>query len=234
MRSLAILFSALLAACTADAQDGGDASSRRFEVGAFSSVMLAGPHNVVVQVGPAASVRAEGPAKEIERLEIEVAGSDLRIGTKKGSWGFGSKRKPVTIYVTTPSLAGAEVAGSGDMRIDKVAGERFVAETAGSGDISIGSLRVSDAGFSIAGSGGIRAAGSANRAKVEVAGSGNVDLAGFEARTATVSILGSGNVSARARDTADVSIMGSGDVTLGGSAKCTVSKMGSGRVRCGA
>lgn len=235
MRMIAIfLCAAPLAACSAEAQDGGSSASRKFDVASFSSVVSAGPHNVVVQVGPAASVRAEGPEDQIERLEIGVAGSDLRIGTRKGNWSFGSKRKPLTIYVTTPSLAGAEVAGSGNIRIDKVAGGRFVAETAGSGDIDIASLRVDDARFAINGSGGIRAAGSAGRAKVAISGSGDADLAGVETRTATVSVVGSGNVSARATDTANVSIMGSGDVTLGGSAKCKVSKMGSGRVRCGA
>jgi hypothetical protein len=236
-KSVLILSAALLAGCAADAREGGGASaSRTFQVGAFSSVSLAGPHNVVVQVGPAASVRAEGPEEEIERLEIEVRGGDLEIGTKKNSWkaGFNRDRKPVTIYVTTPSLAAADIAGSGDMRIDRVEGDRFAADTAGSGNMEIAALRVREADFSIAGSGNIKASGNAARTKVEIAGSGDVDIGALDARTASVSIVGSGNVRARASETADVEIMGSGDVTLAGSAKCSVSKMGSGSVRCGA
>lgn len=239
----AILFlsAAFLAACAAEAQEGEDSRgsdniSRSFQVGAFSSLSLAGPHNVVVQVGPAASVRAEGPAERIERLEIEVRGADLHIGTRKEDWSAGYKgdRQPVTIYVTTPTLAGASIGGSGDVRIDRVEGERFAASIGGSGDIEIASLRVSEADFSIAGSGGIKAAGSAARTKMSVAGSGDIDIASVEARNASVSIVGSGDIRATASDTADISIMGSGDVTLGGSARCTINKKGSGEVRCGA
>lgn len=233
-----------LAACgfAADAQDNGQpgdgtVSERSFNVGAFDSVALAGSHDVVVTVGGAASVRAEGDAGIIERLKIDVEDGTLRIGTKKGTrWSadFMRNRKPVTIYVTAPNLTGAAVAGSGDMRIDTVAGDKFSASIAGSGDMEIGAIRVGEANFSIAGSGDIRASGSANDAHISIAGSGDVDLAGLESRRASVSVVGSGDVRTRATETADVSVMGSGNVTIGGTAKCSVSKRGSGDVRCGA
>ena len=193
-KAVLFLSTALLAACAADAQEGGGSSvSRTFEVGSFSSVSLAGPHNVVVQVGPAASVRAEGPEKEIERLKIEVRGGDLEIGTKKESWNVGFKRdrRPVTIYVTTPSLAAADIAGSGDMRIDRVEGERFAAETAGSGNIEIAALRVSQADFAIAGSGNIKAHATRS-ADVDIMGSGDVEVTG--GAKCSVSKAGSGDV----------------------------------------
>ena len=245
MRVALILIPALaIAACNvaADAQDNeqGSADSRTvqrsYKLAGFDSVSLGGPHNVVVRVGPAASVRAEGPASEIERLKIEVEDGDLHIGTKndrKWSVGFGRKHQPVTIYVTTPALAAAAIGGSGDMRIDSVEGKRFSASIGGSGDMDIGSLRVGSADFSVAGSGGIRAAGTADRAEISIAGSGDVDVGALKTRDATVSIVGSGDVNAQATETADVNIMGSGDVAISGSARCSVSKMGSGDVRCG-
>lgn len=230
----------LLGACniSADAQEdaggGGGAMARRdFQVGTFDRLSLAGSQNVVVTVGGAPSVRAEGDAKLIERLEIRVEGGELRIGTKdKLSFGFHKDRRPVTIYVTAPSLAAADLAGSGDIRIDKVEGERFAASIAGSGDIDIASLKVGDAAFEVGGSGGIRAVGTAQTSSVSVAGSGDLHLDQLEVRRAKVSLVGSGDVHARAMETADVEIMGSGDVTIAGPAKCNVSKMGSGDARC--
>src|SRR3546814_10615499 len=71
----------------------------------------------------------------------------------------------VTVYVTTPILAGAAIGGSGDMRIDAVEGGSFSASIGGSGDMDIASLRVGSADFSIAGSGGIHAAGTATRTR---------------------------------------------------------------------
>lgn len=244
MRAALILVPALaIAACGfgAEAQEGDPATGdtrtvqRDYSVAAFDSVSLGGHHNVIVRVGPAASVRAEGPANEIERLKIEVKDGDLHIGTnkdRKWSVNFGGSREPVTIYVTTPSLAAASIGGSGDMRIDTVQGEGFAASIGGSGDMQIASLRVRSADFSVAGSGGIRATGSADRTSVSIAGSGDVELGGLQTRDADVSIVGSGDVSVGATETADVSIMGSGDVTVTGSARCSISKMGSGDVRC--
>lgn len=239
MRRAAILLSTfILAACTTDADAeaarGSANATRDFAVGAFDSVSLAGAQNVVVAIGAAHSVRAEGDAETIERLDIRVDDGNLRIGMKRGSWtsGWGRGRSPVTIYVTAPALAAAAIGGSGDMSIDAVAGGKFAASVGGSGDLRIGSLRVDQADFSIAGSGEIRAAGAARTAAISIAGSGDVDAAGLESRDAAVSIVGSGGARLRATRTASVSIMGSGDVAISGPAKCSVRKMGSGDVRC--
>ncbi len=243
MRGALILASTfLLTACNmaADAQEGdegsrgaGQMTQRNFNLAGFDSVSLAGPHDVVVTVGSAHAVRAEGDAEVLDKLKIEVDGRNLRIGMKRGRWNFRDRAR-TTIYVTMPAIRGAAIAGSGDMKIERAEGEQFSASIGGSGDIDVAALRVGEANFSVAGSGNVRAAGSAGRSKVSIAGSGDVDVGAVETRNATVSIVGSGNVRARAMETADISIMGSGDVEITGSAKCSVSKMGSGGVRCGA
>lgn len=242
MRSAMILLSTFaLAACNmaADAQEGpGDGSSvrRDFSVGDFDAVGLAGSHDVVVTVGGAASVYAEGDPDVIDKLDIRVENGTLKIGTQKGvrwSEGFWRNRRPVTVHVTAPAIRAASVAGSGDMSIDRVQGDSFNGSIAGSGDMQIAALQVGRAKFSIAGSGDIRAAGEASSTDVSIAGSGDVDLSGVRARRASVSVVGSGDVRANATETADVSVMGSGNVTMAGGARCTVSKRGSGDVRCG-
>ncbi len=239
----------IAAACSAGAQGGetaqatgesaratGTATQRNYEVGAFDAVTLAGSHNVVVTVGGAPSVRAEGDSETLDRLEIKVEDGALKIGSRDRNGlriSLGNKSRPVTVYVTAPSLRAANVAGSGDMRIDKVEGEAFAASIAGSGDMRIDAVRVANADFSIAGSGNISAAGGAARSDVSIAGSGDVELSDFETGTANVSVVGSGDVRLRATETADVSIMGSGDVEVAGGARCSVNKRGSGDVRCG-
>ena len=71
---------------------------------------------------------------------------------------------------------------------------------------------VGEAKFEIAGSGNIKAAGTAQKSSVAIAGSGNVETGGVQAKTASVSIAGSGDVRVHASDTADISIAGSGNV----------------------
>jgi hypothetical protein len=240
MRSLIVLVSSLaVAACgmTAGAQEGGSGKTaqRNFDVGAFDSVGLAGSHDVVVTVGGPVSVRAEGDPDIIDKLDIRVDGSTLKIGTQKGvSWnvGFMRNRKPVTVYVTVPRLVAAAVAGSGDLKVDRVDGDRFRGAVAGSGDLNVAAMRVGEAEFSVAGSGDLRAAGSTDRLKANLAGSGDLDLSGLQATDADVSVAGSGDLRARATGNASVSLNGSGDVTMAGGAKCSVKKRGSGEVNC--
>lgn len=242
MRSLIILVSTLaLAGCNmaAEAQSGdiapasGEGNRRSYQVGSFNAVALGGHHNVIVTVGPAPSVRAEGDPDELDRLEIRIKEGRLHIGQKKErNWSFGS-RPPVTVHVTVPTLAKASVGGSGEIRIDKVEGDSFEASIGGSGEIDVAALQVRNAAFSVGGSGTVRAVGRADAADVSIAGSGEVDTAGLEARNAQIKVAGSGDARLRALETAQVSIAGSGDVTVSGPAKCTLKKAGSGDLHCG-
>jgi hypothetical protein len=231
----------LLGACgfSAGAKDGketatgGEQIRRNYQVAGFDRVTLAGPHNVIVTVGGAHAVRAEGDSKLIERLEFEVKDGELRIGTKnEKGMNWNSNRQALTIYVTAPTLAGAAVAGSGDMKVDRVEGRSFAASIGGSGNIDLAAVKVEEAAFAIGGSGNIKAAGTAGRSSASIGGSGDLDLGALQTRQSKVSIAGSGNVSARASEAADIQIVGSGDVTVAGGAKCTISKMGSGSVNC--
>ncbi len=238
MRGAILIPVMLLGACSMGeaSESKGQPGTRNFQVGAFDKISLLGSSNVIVTVGGAPSVRAEGDSKLLERLEVTVENGVLRIGYKKGSnWSFGWRKDhgPVTVHVSAPSLTGAEVAGSGDMKIDKVAGGDFAGEIAGSGEIELASLSARNASFSIDGSGGVTANGTAETADYDIAGSGDVRAGGLQVKRAKVSIAGSGNVEARAMETADISIMGSGDAVITGTAKCNVSKMGSGDARCG-
>ena len=237
MRGATLIPVLMLGACSMGHanEDGGVKGSRNFQVGAFDRISLMGSPNVIVTVGGAPSVRAEGDSALLEKLEITAENGVLRIGFKKGNWsfGWGKDHGPVTVHVTTAALRGAEVAGSGDMKIDKVEGGDFAGEIAGSGEIQLASLRARNASFSIAGSGGVTATGTAETADFEIAGSGDVRAAALQVKRAKVSIAGSGNVETQATESANVDIMGSGDVVVTGGAKCSVNKTGSGDVRCG-
>lgn len=230
----------LLPACNAASRaDEGEAArgtaQRAFPAGAFDRIALQGSADVVVTVGGAPSIRAEGDAEAVERLEIVIENGQLRIGERDSgsdSW-FGHNRRGVTVHVSLPALAKAAIGGSGDMLIDRVAGPRFEAAIGGSGDMAIGALQADDTQFTVAGSGDIRVAGRTGTTQLSLAGSGDIDAGAMESRTADISLAGSGDIRVRASETANISSMGSGDVTVAGTARCTVRKAGSGEVHCG-
>lgn len=232
-----IAASAATSACgQTRAEDGGPTVSRNYQVGNFDQVEVAGPFDVTIRTGVAPSVSARGNQKLIDRLVVEVKGDRLLIHPKSeyrwfGGWGSSSGKGQIA--VTVPTLTAATLAGSGDLDIDKVQGDRFEGSIAGSGDLKLSSVNVANLKVSIAGSGDAHlGSGQAAQAQYSIAGSGGIDAKGLASQRLKVSIAGAGDVAAHATGTADVSIMGAGDVAVTGGAKCSVSKAGSGTVRC--
>ena len=228
--------SAALAGCQVHAENGGATVSRNYKVANFQQIEVAGPYDVEVRTGGNPGVSARGSEKLLERTVVEVKGDRLviRPENNQGFFHFGwSNHGKATFTVTVPQLAGATIAGSGDIHVDRVAGQRFEGNVAGSGGINVAAMDVQQLKLSIAGSGGVKAgAGKTQSAEYDIAGSGDLDAGAVQAQQLKVSIAGSGGVKAHATGTADVSIVGSGDVEVSGGAKCRVSKQGSGDVRC--
>ena len=242
MRTVAIAALLPLAACGALASDGagegiapsGSGTTRNYPVSDFTKIALKGADDVVVSVGPAFAVRAEGPSDALDKLRITRDGATLSVDRKRGiGIGWGSSGEGVKVYVSMPAIAAASLAGSGDLSVDRVTGGEFAASVAGSGDLSVGDLKVSSTALSIAGSGGIAAKGATQTLDMSIAGSGDISAAGLTAAGATVAIAGSGNATATVDGSAKVSLVGSGDAILGPRARCKVSRIGSGEARCG-
>jgi hypothetical protein len=238
MRSLLLAgILALTAACNAGARDGASSgnplgrASRTFEAAGFDRIDLTGTPDVIVAVGGQPSVRADGDAADLERLQIEVVNGILRIGTRPG---VSSPQHPVVVHVTVPALRGAAITGTGDMNIDHVQGQAFAATVGGTGDLDVRQLRVTEASFSVTGAGGIRASGGASRTNASLNGVGDLSLSGFETVDATVSLVGTGDIALRATGTAQVQLTGTGGVTIAGGARCTIARTGLGAVSCGA
>jgi len=218
------------------AESAGTAITRNFQVAGFERLEVGGPYEVTVTTGSTPSVRASGGEKAIERMIVEVKNGTLKIYSKKRSgmnFGWSDGVHPVKLAVTVPHLSSAEIAGSGSISVDKMAGDSFNAGVAGSGELRLGQVDVQRLKAGIAGSGDLHAGrGRASAVEYEIAGSGDIEAGGLVADTASVSIAGSGEVTANATGTAQVDIAGSGDVKMSGGAKCTVSKAGPGDVTC--
>lgn len=224
---------AVTAACGTARGEPGQTTSRDYPLSGFDRVEVAGPYDVQVRTGSAHSVEATGNERGIERMIVEVKDGALRIHTRKREgWFTSSNGDKVRLTVTVPALRGADIAGSGNIAVDRVAGDSFEGQVSGSGDLRLGQVEVNRLKMGIAGSGQIQAAGRAREAEYDIAGSGHIGAAKLLAETAAISIAGSGNVAGHATGTASVDIAGSGNVALTGGAKCAVSKAGSGNVTC--
>jgi hypothetical protein len=190
---------------------------------------------VVITVGPAFSVSAQGPLETLEKTEVTVEDGKLEIHpVDDDRWRHEEWRnyRPATFTVTLPRLSGASMVGSGAMEVDRVEGGAFEASLAGSGTFDIETLSVGEADLAVAGSGELAVRGTARRTEVSIAGAGSVRAHDLSSEHASISIAGSGGADLTVRDEAKVSIVGSGEVDIAGAARCTVSRIGSGDVSC--
>lgn len=204
-----------------------------YELAQFAEISTVGPQDVVVTIGDTFSVRSEGSPGAVAQFEPVVEGDTLMIRPRDGfNWGNWRSLNGATFYVTMPRLDGVAVAGSGDVRIDRIEGERFEGTIAGSGELLIAAMEVDEADFKIGGGGNVSAAGTARETQVAIGASGDVEAGALRSETASISIAGSGNVELAVEDEARVSIMGSGDVDIAGPGRCSVTRFGSGNVRC--
>src|SRR5690348_10282769 len=122
----AITAAVALSACAQSrGESGGPTVERDFQVGAFEQIEVAGSYDVDVRTGPAPSVHATGPEKDLERLVVEIKGDRLLIHSKRDR-GFHmgwTSESPTKIIVTVPKLSAASIAGSGGLTVDRVTGE---------------------------------------------------------------------------------------------------------------
>ena len=95
-------------------QDVRPTEVRDFEVSDFERLEIAGPFDVEVQIGAAASVQARGPEWALDAISVEQDGERLFIGCD------GECDGDVSMTVTVPQLSALRVSGSGDVSIDRI------------------------------------------------------------------------------------------------------------------
>lgn len=209
------------------------ADQRSFPVGSFDRLASSGSADISVTTGKTPGVSVEASKDTLDRMDIRVDGSTLRIGMKKGSWGVSWNSGKIKVAVTVPMLRSVDLSGSGSVVVNQIKVPEFTAGISGSGEARFPSVDAGTVRLSISGSGDVDAAGRCGAAHVDIAGSGDVDIGKLQCTSLSASIAGSGDIDAYATTSANISIAGSGDARVAGGAKCKISKAGSGTVTCG-
>lgn len=207
--------------------------TRSFPATGFDKVLASGSEDVTITTGKAASVVATGPKERLDKLDIRVEGTTLKIGRERGSYSMSWRDDDsVRIAITMPALLGIHASGSGDITADRGSGAAFTGSSSGSGDLNIARIDSATPILRTSGSGNLTAAGQCTNGKFSTTGSGDLVLAGLGCTNVAVSTSGSGDVAVRATGAADIRITGSGDVTVTGGARCTSRTSGSGEPYC--
>jgi hypothetical protein len=186
----------------------GDICSEERSVPAFEAIQVNGSMSVRFTVAPHRSVLVIGPAAAISQVRTAVENGRLIIDTEASLRLVG----PIRIEATGPSLDSIALAGSGDVKVNGLAGKSVQLDIAGSGNIV--------------------AHGAVEHSRIHVAGSGNVDGSVLKASEIEVQLSGSGDIRAYASHSARIAMTGSGNIVIAGNpAQRDVNRVGSGSVQ---
>lgn len=187
----------------------GVAASEERPLGEVDGIELEGPIDLVVTAGASPALRVHADRNLLEHVETRERSGRLRIRLEPGySYRL---REPLRAEVSLPTLESVSIAGSSQVHLQGLDGERLT--------------------LAVSGAGNVVARGRVERLEISITGAGDVDAEGLVAERASVSIAGSGDVEMRVARQLDVQIAGSGDVRLHGDAQLSAAIEGSGEVK---
>lgn len=185
----------------------GNLVTQQRAIGDFHALSLKGAGDLVVQVGPRASLSVTADSNLLPLLVQRQRGDELTLEARQS---YRSRHTPRYV-LTVPDLRSLGISGSGDARVDGVRSERF--------------------SLAIGGSGNIVARGRTKQLTLAIGGSGDIDTRALASNAVSVTIGGSGNARVATNGPLSGTIAGSGSIRyVGRPSAIAVSRFGSGSV----
>lgn len=225
------LFLLVLLACAAPAA----AETRRLSVGDFDRVLVEGPYQVHLVVGPASAASATGSREALDRLSVDVQGRMLRIRRNRTGWTGtpGRDAGTVSLELATRSLRSARLIGPARLDAEGARGLNVEFSVEGSGTVRAVRIDADHLALALLGSGRIEVAGVARALNGNFQGSGEIEATALRAAAATIATTTSGAVTLTVNGPAAITSNGLGNVRVLGRPVCTISGIATDQVRCG-
>ncbi len=225
----ALLPVTVLTACD-DIRGSGRMVKEDRNVGTYTRVEVSGDMDVYITKGGGTSATIEAEDNIIPMVELIKEEGALKVRYRRNvSIGH---HKEIKIYLTTETLEGVEMSGSGNIALKShfTAANPVAITVSGSGNIK-GSFTAPKVSMEVSGSGDIDIKGETREVKVEITGSGSCRAEDLLSETTEVQITGSGDAKVHASKELTTNIMGSGNVYYKGEPQIRSSRMGSGEVK---
>jgi putative autotransporter adhesin-like protein len=190
-------------------QGSGVAATQSRVLAKFSSLDLAGSSNITVVAGRRQSVAVHADSNLIRHVTTRVVAGTLVVGTT----GSFTTKTPMSVEVSTPSLAAVKLSGSGNISVNKIKASRLT--------------------LTLSGSGVLYASGTATQLDVTIGGSGMAQLNDLIARHVHAVVTGSGLIRVSATASLNAAVPGTGAIIYTGNPQVTSSVTGTGAVTRG-
>jgi Putative auto-transporter adhesin, head GIN domain len=248
--TIAAAASLCLNSCTKAFVASGPTINKSFNLTNFDHVQLDNDANLTYIADSVFSVEINAQQDILDRLIVEVNGTELEIGYKNGTLAI--KHDPITITVHAPAFTGANLSGSGTIKVPSafttanldidVTGSGNISATnlkasnvtmdiTGSGEITLDALEAANTAMDVSGSGDLVIAnGNSEIITTKVSGSGSIQTQNVTSKTATATVTGSGKTTIQVQDKLTAKISGSGDIFVKGTPVIEQNISGSGKI----
>ncbi|MBP6335328.1 MAG: DUF2807 domain-containing protein [Bacteroidia bacterium] len=167
----ALIFS--MSACAFSANgEAANSGSESHTLETFYGLVVNTTANVILEQGEKSSIRFEGEARDLKKIETRIENGSLVI--------TGSNQKPLTVYITIGDISLIEVNGSARVYSSQVINsDLLLLKVNGSGSIRL-DVRSLSLGMIVKGSGKIYASGSSGSSFTRILGNGKVYAANLD------------------------------------------------------
>ncbi len=225
----------------------GSVQTQTRDVSSYSRIEFQTEGTVYITVDTFYSMKIEAQQNIIDDMQTELNGNSLKIYNKHCL----KNHEPIKIYITTPSLNGIDLSGSGNLIVSsKIEATDFDLNVSGSGDIELqDSLIANSVTSNISGSGSMKMIAVCNSLTGKISGSGNITVKGktssekftingsgdihsfdLSSLTAEITVSGSGATEINVADNLDITVSGSGDLYYKGNPTINSQMNGSGNL----
>lgn len=156
----------------------------------FTSISVQGPISVTVDAGAAQSLTVRGTDRFINALTSEVVDGELRLRMQDKN--FTTNKGDQRIIISVPELRAFSAEGAGEIKLNKIRGERLDVNYRGAASLNIN--------------------GTVKNFTMRAEGVGEVDAKSLIANNADVRFQGVGDVRVYAKDRLDAVVQGMGSV----------------------
>ena len=228
-----ILLSMVLVSCNwmgKSIHGNGDIITEKRKVTKAERIVLKGNFDIVLVPGKTASVSIETD-ENLQKYVLLSQSNDELVFKTKSKFNLKSDHG-IKITITTPTLTGINLAGSGNVRgTDKfTGGKELKIDIAGQGDVDL-MVNTPKVEVDIKGSGNVNLQGETKTASFDIAGTGDCNADLLKSENASIKIAGNGNVKVYADVSLNIKIVGSGDVFYKGNAEVSQKIVGAGNVK---
>ncbi|MDW7693645.1 head GIN domain-containing protein [Flammeovirgaceae bacterium SG7u.111] len=219
----------VIASCHNNITGEGEKITRDYGLTGFSSISSDMSADVYYSQSNDYLVKITAQPNILDVMEIEVKGSELKIGIKNG---YNIKTHD-GIYIETgsPEIFGFNLNGSGNITsADSVKTSDLNLTINGSGNFTFPTIKAEKVSCSIDGSGDLFLGGETGTNDIRINGSGNIKAFTLSSEASSIIINGSGDCEMWVEEDLDVDINGSGSVYYKGDPQIRINANGSGKV----